>query len=84
LLAHRRGAAATRLDDVMAATGTSKSQLYHYFAGKDALIREVVNIRVARHRVIAPLKKPGETPAQRVFSPAKSRATDGPCPTTTP
>ena len=32
----------------MAATGTSKSQLYHYFADKDALIREVIKAQLGR------------------------------------
>ncbi len=39
-LVYERGFAGTSLDDVMAATGTSKSQLYHYFADKDALIQQ--------------------------------------------
>jgi AcrR family transcriptional regulator len=47
-LVHEHGAAGTSLDDVMAATGTSKSQLYHYFANKDALIREVVKAQFGR------------------------------------
>jgi AcrR family transcriptional regulator len=38
----RNGVAGTSLDDVRAATGTSKSQLYHYFAGKADLIRAVI------------------------------------------
>ncbi|WP_462188170.1 MULTISPECIES: TetR/AcrR family transcriptional regulator [unclassified Frankia] len=41
-LVRERGAAGTSLDDVMAVTGTSKSQLYHYFANKDDLIRAVI------------------------------------------
>ena len=32
----------------MAATGTSKSQLYHYFADKDELIREVIKAQLGR------------------------------------
>jgi AcrR family transcriptional regulator len=32
----------TSLDDVMAVTGVSKSQLYHYFADKDSLVLEVI------------------------------------------
>jgi AcrR family transcriptional regulator len=47
-LVYERGFAGTSLDDVMAATGTSKSQLYHYFAGKDALIREVIKAQLGR------------------------------------
>lgn len=46
-LIHERGVAGTSLDDVRAATGTSKSQLYHYFADKAALVRAVVERQVA-------------------------------------
>lgn len=38
-LVRKHGAAGTSLDDVMAASRTSKSQLYHYFANKDDLLR---------------------------------------------
>jgi TetR/AcrR family transcriptional repressor of nem operon len=41
-LIYERGVAGTSLDDIMAATQTSKSQLYHYFADKDALVLEVI------------------------------------------
>lgn len=37
-----RGPAATSLDDVMAATRTSKSQLYHYFVDKHGLVEAAV------------------------------------------
>jgi TetR/AcrR family transcriptional regulator, transcriptional repressor for nem operon len=47
-LVYERGFAGTSLDDVMAATGTSKSQLYHYLADKDALIREVIKAQLCR------------------------------------
>jgi TetR/AcrR family transcriptional repressor of nem operon len=47
-LIHERGVASTTLDDVRAATGTSKSQLYHYFADKSALVRAVVERQVAQ------------------------------------
>jgi AcrR family transcriptional regulator len=47
-LVWRRGVAGTSLDDVQAATGTSKSQLYHYFADKAALLREVVHVQTER------------------------------------
>ncbi len=42
------GAARTSLDDVRAATGTSKSQLYHYFRDKDDLIRAVIDRQTER------------------------------------
>jgi TetR/AcrR family transcriptional regulator, transcriptional repressor for nem operon len=47
-LVYERGFAGTSLDDVMAATSTSKSQLYHYFADKDALTREVIKAQLGR------------------------------------
>lgn len=37
-----RGVGGTSLDDIMAASETSKSQLYHYFADKDALVSAIV------------------------------------------
>jgi TetR/AcrR family transcriptional repressor of nem operon len=37
-----RGVAGTTLDEVMELSRTSKSQIYHYFADKDALIAAVV------------------------------------------
>jgi AcrR family transcriptional regulator len=47
-LMYVRGVAATTLDDVMSASGTSKSQFYHHFPDKDALVREVVDLRSTR------------------------------------
>jgi len=41
-LVFERGAGAVTLDEILAATGTSKSQLYHYFADRSDLIRAVV------------------------------------------
>ncbi len=38
----QHGVAAVSLDDVGRVTSTSKSQLYHYFDGKDALVTAVV------------------------------------------
>ncbi len=37
-----RGIKGTRIDDVLDACGMGKSQFYHYFADKDALIQEVI------------------------------------------
>ncbi|MGI8428115.1 MAG: TetR/AcrR family transcriptional regulator [Solirubrobacteraceae bacterium] len=42
-LVAERGVAAVSLDDVGARARASRSQLYHYFEDKDALIRAVVN-----------------------------------------
>jgi TetR/AcrR family transcriptional regulator, transcriptional repressor for nem operon len=40
-----QGVAGTTLDDVRAAAGVSSSQIYHYFADKEALVRAVVDYR---------------------------------------
>ena len=47
-LMHQHGVAKTSLDDVRAATGTSKSQLYHYFADKSALVSAVIQRQVGQ------------------------------------
>jgi len=44
-LMYVKGVNGTTLDDVRAASGTSKSQLYRYFADKDDLVNEVVQLR---------------------------------------
>ena len=41
-LIYVHGVERTSLDEVMAASGVSKSQLYHYFADKDALVLESI------------------------------------------
>jgi AcrR family transcriptional regulator len=41
-LVHERGVVGVSLDDVLRATGTSKSQLYHYFRDKNDLIHAVI------------------------------------------
>lgn len=47
-LIYEHGVERTSLDDVMAASGVSKSQLYHYFADKDALVLEVIAFQTGR------------------------------------
>jgi len=42
-LMYVRGVGPTTLDDIVAASAVSKSQLYHHFSGKDALVRAVVD-----------------------------------------
>src|ERR687896_1092578 len=42
-LIRERGVAETSLDDVIARAGASKSQLYHYFEDRAALLRAVVD-----------------------------------------
>src|SRR5581483_2830056 len=47
-LIYEHGVDRTSLDEVMAASGVSKSQLYHYFADKDALVLEVIALQAER------------------------------------
>jgi TetR/AcrR family transcriptional repressor of nem operon len=47
-LIYAKGVESTTLDDVRAAADVSKSQLYHYFADKDALVREVISAAAAQ------------------------------------
>ena len=47
-LVFERGVAGLNLDDVREATGTSKSQLYHYFEDKSDLIKAVVDRQAER------------------------------------
>jgi AcrR family transcriptional regulator len=44
-LMYAKGVNATTLDDIRAATGTSKSQLYRHFPDKDALVHAVIALR---------------------------------------
>ena len=44
-LMYIKGVNATTLDDVRAATGVSKSQLYRHFPDKDALVHAVITLR---------------------------------------
>jgi len=41
-LIHERGVTATSIDDILAASGTGKSQFYLYFKSKDELVRDVL------------------------------------------
>jgi AcrR family transcriptional regulator len=43
-----KGATATTLDDVTAASGTSKSQFYRHFSDKSALVQAVIALRGSR------------------------------------
>ncbi|WP_252446045.1 TetR/AcrR family transcriptional regulator [Pseudonocardia humida] len=47
-LMHANGVAGTTMDQVVEASGTSKSQLYHYFEDKDALVTAVIKMQAAR------------------------------------
>lgn len=46
-LIYRRGARATTVEDVLVASGSGKSQLYHYFSSKDDLLAAVVEYQLA-------------------------------------
>ena len=41
-LMYERGVSATSIEDVLTASGTGKSQLYHYFSSKEELVAEVL------------------------------------------
>lgn len=41
-LFHRQGVRATSIDQILEASGTGKSQFYHYFSGKDEIVHEVL------------------------------------------
>src|SRR3954468_10048863 len=43
-LMYVQGVGATTLDDVLAASGVSKSQLYRHFANKDEIVRAVIEL----------------------------------------
>lgn len=42
-LMYERGVIATSVEDVLAASGTGKSQFYHYFSSREELLAEVLN-----------------------------------------
>jgi len=48
VLFHDRGVHATSVDDVLAASGTGKSQFYHHFSSKTELVREVLGYQFHR------------------------------------
>jgi TetR/AcrR family transcriptional regulator, transcriptional repressor for nem operon len=52
----QQGVARTTLDDVRAEAGVSSSQIYHYFADKEALVRAVVDYRA--QTVVAEIHEP--------------------------
>jgi len=39
---YQRGVSATSIEDILTASGTGKSQLYHYFSSKEELVAEVL------------------------------------------
>ncbi len=45
---YERGVRATTVDDILAASGAGKSQFYHYFSDKNALVTEVLSYQLER------------------------------------
>jgi AcrR family transcriptional regulator len=45
-LMYERGVRATTVDDILAASGAGKSQFYHYFSDKNALVIEVLSYQL--------------------------------------
>jgi TetR/AcrR family transcriptional regulator, transcriptional repressor for nem operon len=55
-LVHLNGVAGTSLSDVLTASGTGKSQMYHYFQNKDEMIHRVLAYRAEDfERRLAPI-----------------------------
>lgn len=46
-LMYKNGVNGTSVDDVLSASGTGKSQFYHYFASKEALVKELISFHLA-------------------------------------
>lgn len=46
-LMYERGVMSTSVDDILTASGAGKSQLYHYFSGRDELVDEVLRHQLA-------------------------------------
>jgi AcrR family transcriptional regulator len=47
-LIYERGVRATSVDDIVVASGAGKSQFYHYFSNKNALVIEVLSYQLER------------------------------------
>src|SRR5262245_12328379 len=71
-LMRAQGVANTSLDTVLAASDTSKSQLYHYFADKDALVLAVI-----RRQTECVLATEGASPSELTSIAALRRWRDG-------
>ncbi len=57
-LMYERGVNATSIEDILAASGTGKSQFYHYFSNKEQLVAEVLRHQlqqVLREQSLFPL-----------------------------
>ena len=79
-LIYERGVAGTTLEDVRTAAGVGGSQLYHYFADKDELVRAVIGYQadlIASNQQHADLGTLGGLRAWRDTVIAAARNTDG-------
>jgi TetR/AcrR family transcriptional regulator, transcriptional repressor for nem operon len=79
-LIHQRGVAGTTLEDVRSAAGVSGSQLSHYFAGKDELVRAVIGRQaeaIAGRQRTADLGSPGGLRDWRNMVIAQARSSEG-------
>ena len=47
-LVYKKGVNGTSVDDVLAASGTGKSQFYHYFSSKEGLVKELIHFQLAK------------------------------------
>ncbi len=84
-LMQAHGIAATGVGDVLAATGTGKSQLYHHFGGKQGLVLAVIDHQLALVLAGQPRLAPGTDGDVRAWAVdllAMHRGGDGPlsCP----
>jgi TetR/AcrR family transcriptional regulator, transcriptional repressor for nem operon len=79
-LIYERGVADTTLEDIRSAAGVSGSQLSHYFAGKDELVRAVIGHQaetIAGSQRRADLGSPGGLRAWRDMVIAQVKTSDG-------
>ncbi|TQN44013.1 TetR family transcriptional regulator [Blastococcus colisei] len=56
-LMYERGVSSTSIEDILAASGTGKSQFYHYFSSKEQLVAEVL-----RHQLQQVLREQSRFP----------------------
>jgi len=75
----QQGVAGTTLDDVRAEAGVSSSQIYHYFADKEALVRAVIDYRA--ETLVGEIRKPR---AARAAAHSGRSAASSPSSTTSP
>lgn len=86
-LMYQKGVESTSLDDVRAASGASKSQLYHYFSDKSALVCAVIEAQTENvlHAQRPELEETDSLPAflrwrDKVLALYRQNAVNGGCP----